>query len=547
MNSDGNKKVVYFGIDALEECLDTLWKRGFELVSIFTMQDDEYDRTGKIQKFANDNQIPLVLEPITAEMVSDFERAGVELFLVAGYAWKIPLSEKIRQINIHPAYLPVGRGSWPMPVAILKGLNSGVTLHKISEGFDEGDILIQEEIPVNAEDNLETLMDKIKQTSVKLLNAYLDHAEVIWDNAIPQKGGEYWREPADRERTFSTEDDSEKIDRILRAFYGYGSLCEGKGIPIEIVRGNWMLDKGNMKEKNPVIELQDGYVECKQWKLAFRPIQVQDKEQVERIRRKYQPELSDYTFALLYCWQEEMNLTIYLEEDFYVIQGKDYFFFPIGSEERIRGFIDGLLEMKVFPTFRFCDEKMLQFLSQNYQGKFGYEKTDGDCDYVVANQTINELKGSGFAKRRNAYSHYKKMTPAPSVEIITEDNLHQIKQISEMFLGADRLSEKRAIAHFKELDMIGIIVKEGETPVGFSLCSEKDKQTMQGHFMKCISRERGSKFFVMKACIDAFSDRFTYTNMEDDMGEEGLRNFKSSFEPQLVSSYTITFTEDKEL
>lgn len=546
-----NKKVVYFGIDALEDCLKTLCKRGYSVVSIFTMEDDEYDKTERIQIYANSNQIPLQLEPVTSEMVFDFEQDGVEMFLVAGYPWKIPVSDKIRQINIHPAYLPVGRGSWPMPTAILRGVNSGVTLHKLSEKFDEGDILLQEEILVTEQDNLETLTDKIKVLSVKLLNQYLDNPKEIWNKAAAQTQGEYWEEAQDEERTFSGEDDTVFVERILRAFYGYGSLCNYKGIPIEIIRGEVISDQGALEETGSitddhlVIPISDGYVICREWRLAFRSIGLKDKEKVENIRRKYQPELSDYTFALLYCWQEEMNLTIYLEEDFYVIRSADSFFFPIGSKERTRRFIDGLLDLGVHLKFQFCDEKMLQFLTENYTGKFQYKLIDGDCDYEVSNQTINELKGSAFAKRRNAYSHYKNGNQAPHVEVISEENMHLVKQVSEIFSGVDSVSEKKAIDDFKALDMIGIIVKEGEIPVGFSLCSLKDERTMQGHFMKCISRERGSKFFVMKSCIDAFSDRFVYTNMEDDMGQEGLRKYKSSFAPRLILSYTIEFTEEE--
>lgn len=554
MDSYCNKKVVYFGIDALEDCLTTLCERGYEIVSIFTMEDDEYDKTKKIQTYANSHHIPLHLEPVTSAMVSDFEQEGIEMFLVAGYPWKIPVSDSIRQINIHPAYLPVGRGSWPMPTAILRGLNSGVTLHKISPKFDEGDILLREEILVTGQDNLETLTDKIKVLSVKLLKQYLDNPEEIWNKAVVQTQGEYWKEAQDEERTFSSESAKGVVERILRAFYGYGSLCNYKGIPIEIIRGKVISDKKLLektakkeaiREDYLIIPISDGYVISKEWRLAFRSINLEDKELVENIRRKYQPELSDYTFALLYCWQEEMNLTIYLEKDFYAIRSTDSFFFPVGSKERTCRFIDGLLDLGIYPKFQFCDEKMLQFLTENYMGKFHYRLAEDDCDYEVSNQIINELKGSVFAKRRNAYSHYKNGNLCPHIEVISEENMYLVKQVSEMFQGADRLSEKRAIADFKALDMIGIIVKEGDIPIGFSLCSVKDEQTMQGHFMKCISGERGSKFFVMKACIDTFSDRFIYTNMEDDMGQEGLRKYKSSFAPRLILSYTIEFTEEE--
>ncbi len=278
--------------------------------------------------------------------------------------------------------------------------------------------------------------------------------------------------------------------------------------------------------------------------IAFRNIKLDDKEDVERIRLKYQPELSDYTFALLYCWQEEMELTIHIEEDFYVVKSREYFFFPIGQKKRVVKFVNELMEVGILPSFRFCDNKMLELIERNYSGRYEYFVSDNDSDYVVENKTINELLGSKFAKRRNEFSHYSNLSPKPCVEEISEKNIDSIALISKSLSGMDRKPEIKAIEHFFELDMIGIIVKRGKDYVGFSICSKKDEKTMQGHFMKSMSTEKGSKFFLMKSCIDAFSDRFDYTNMEDDMGKEGLRKFKSSFEEKIVSSYTIQFKKE---
>ena len=101
----------------------------------------------------------------------------------------------------------------------------------------------------------------------------------------------------------------------------------------------------------------------------FRKIELQDRENIETIRRKYQPMLSDYTFSLLYCWQEELKLSLYIEEEFFVIRGEDYYFFPIGEPNRVKEFIEG---------------------------KYEYQKADADSDYVLLNQTICELQGSRF-------------------------------------------------------------------------------------------------------------------------------------------------------
>lgn len=540
MNS--KKKVVYFGLDGLCACLELLEEEGYDVACICTMPDDSYDRTIRIQKYAGEHRIPCDTEKITKQKIEYFESIGVTLMIVAGYVWKIPVSKVIRQVNIHPAYLPVGRGSWPMPVAILKGTDSGVTLHKLSERLDEGDILLQERIAIKQNDHLESLMEKIEDTAVRLLEEFLAHEDTYWEKAYPQGKGEYWQEPQDEQRTFKLSDDEEKITRILRAFYGYGSLCNICGIPLEIIKGRVLTENVPAGKNELVIPLsENSCLHCEEWRMAFRKIRPEDKEKMEAIRAKYQPYLSDYTFALLYCWQGEMQLSVLLEDNFYVVCGKDYFFFPIGPEEKIKAFIDGLLMIGICPEFHFCDKKMLEWVEKNYEGRYQALEAWDDSDYVISNRMMKELPGKRFATRRNDYAHYCRQLPEPETEIITKENAWCLKKISELYAGEDKEPERIAIEHFFELGMMGIVVKRGTEYVGFSLCSQKDDKTMQGHFIKCIDPERGSKFYLIKSCSDTFSDRFDYTNMEDDMGEEGLRTFKSSFGGEVELSYTIRF------
>lgn len=238
----------------------------------------------------------------------------------------------------------------------------------MSAQFDAGDILLQEKIKIEQEDHLVTLLEKIKKVSVKLLSEYLSSPDEIWDHARVQGQGEYWEEPGDLERTFSLDDTVEKISTTLRAFYGYGSLCNLHGLPIEIVRGSVVNDNRNVNGKL-CIPIKERYLLCEEWRIPFRKIELQDRENIETIRRKYQPMLSDYTFSLLYCWQEELKLSLYIEEEFFVIRGEDYYFFPIGEPNRVKEFIEG---------------------------KYEYQKADVDSDYVLLNQTICELQGSRF-------------------------------------------------------------------------------------------------------------------------------------------------------
>ena len=128
-----NKKIIYFGLDELIGCLHLIKRRGFDIVKIFTFPDDGYDKTDMISAFAKENNIPVSYSKPTREELQSLYDGGVELMVVGGYIWKIPVIENMYQVNIHPAVLPIGRGPWPMPISILRGLDSGVSLHKLTD------------------------------------------------------------------------------------------------------------------------------------------------------------------------------------------------------------------------------------------------------------------------------------------------------------------------------------------------------------------------------------------------------------------------------
>ena len=71
-------------------------------------------------------------------------------FLISIYwPWLIPknlFSKFKNSINFHPSYLPVARGFYPHAHAIIKNLKWGVSLHKISDGIDKGNVWCQKKL-----------------------------------------------------------------------------------------------------------------------------------------------------------------------------------------------------------------------------------------------------------------------------------------------------------------------------------------------------------------------------------------------------------------
>ena len=85
-----------------------------------------------------------------------------------------------RMINIHPSLLPKygGQGMYGANVhrAVLAAgeTESGCTVHFVSEGIDEGPVILQRRVPVLPEDTAESLAERIrKEEHIALVEAVL--------------------------------------------------------------------------------------------------------------------------------------------------------------------------------------------------------------------------------------------------------------------------------------------------------------------------------------------------------------------------------------
>ncbi len=233
-------KIVYFGYDLFADCLSVIEELGIEIMAIYTFPTDGVcDFNDRVRAFAASRAIPCTVGRVTAEELSNLAARGCDWMVSAGYAYRIPVTpDGPRGVNLHPACLPIGRGPWPMPVTILRGLTeSGVTLHKLAPKFDRGDILIQTVFPLAEKETLPSLTAKLAAAAPVLLRSFFADPEVVWASGIPQAGGEYWPEPTPEEMTITPEHTAEEADRILRAFMGVGCYARGRdGVRIPVVR-----------------------------------------------------------------------------------------------------------------------------------------------------------------------------------------------------------------------------------------------------------------------------------------------------------------------
>lgn len=74
-------------------------------------------------------------------------------------------------VNTHPSYLPYNRGKNYNFWAIVEEVTFGVSLHKVTEEIDSGDILARKKIAYGWEDTGETLFYKAQKGMIKLFKS----------------------------------------------------------------------------------------------------------------------------------------------------------------------------------------------------------------------------------------------------------------------------------------------------------------------------------------------------------------------------------------
>jgi methionyl-tRNA formyltransferase len=89
----------------------------------------------------------------------------------------------IGSINVHPSLLPKYRGPAPIQWAIWNGeRQTGITIIKMSEKMDEGDILYQERFGIGTTEDAQVLSEKLSERTAGILPDFLSSIE---KNGLP--------------------------------------------------------------------------------------------------------------------------------------------------------------------------------------------------------------------------------------------------------------------------------------------------------------------------------------------------------------------------
>ena len=114
------------------------------------------------------------------QMIKLFESWRVDLIVLAGYmrVIKNPAAFPAPIINVHPSLLPKYKGLHAVEQAMEAGEDvTGCTVHYVNEELDGGEIILQKEVPILADDDVESLTKAIQRMEYAILPAAIEHVK----------------------------------------------------------------------------------------------------------------------------------------------------------------------------------------------------------------------------------------------------------------------------------------------------------------------------------------------------------------------------------
>ena len=225
-------KVVFLGTPELAAvALKKLIGSRHDVLAVVT-QPDKASGRGRSVKYSPVKETALeagipVLQPVSiknGDCKEEICALGADVFVVAAFSQLLPKwfleIPPYGCINIHPSLLPKYRGASPLRGPIIEGdADYGVTIMKMAERLDAGDILLQKAFPMGAKETIMTLTPKAAEIGAEMLLETLEGLESGTLEPVPQNDEEssYIRQLEKEDGRIHFENSAAQIERQIRA------------------------------------------------------------------------------------------------------------------------------------------------------------------------------------------------------------------------------------------------------------------------------------------------------------------------------------------
>lgn len=298
--------------------------------------------------------------------------------------------------------------------------------------------------------------------------------------------------------------------------------------------------------------------------IDFQRLKLTQMDEYNRILFSCPPRGCEYSFANLFLWGRQQVAFLHGCVAFFAhFYGRSVYPYPIGSGDRRAVLEEILLDAKergIPCRITGLTDADRAELEAWFPEKFLLRSNRDGYDYVYAIDDLADLKGRKFQKKRNHVNRFRSDHPHYEVQPLTACNLplaqhmvndwyaKRMKEDPEGDYLLENIALARAFQNYDWLHMDGIMLLDEGQVLAVTMGSQMSADTFDIHFEKAREDVDGAytavnqefaRYLRLKYPHIAFLDR------EDDMGLEGLRKAKLSYNPHhMVEKHWANLAED---
>ena len=284
--------------------------------------------------------------------------------------------------------------------------------------------------------------------------------------------------------------------------------------------------------------------------IDFQPLELAQKPRYDALLGCSGERGCEYSFANLYMWGRQRaafvngNLVLFSQYN-----RRSVYPFPVGCGD-LTATLEAIIhdaKARGIPC-RLCGltQANCETLETLFPGKFRFHHDRDSFDYIYDINHLADLPGRKFQRKRNHLNRFLQMHPDYRVEPITAENQPQVEAFVarwyELRLQEDphgdfhmeQAAFRKAMRHWEALEMEGLVLYDGGEMLAMTMGSRLSTCTFDEHFEKALDRNDGAYGAINREFARYLRDKYPalrWLNREDDMGLEGLRKAKLSYNP----------------
>lgn len=291
--------------------------------------------------------------------------------------------------------------------------------------------------------------------------------------------------------------------------------------------------------------------------LEFKKVSAKDFEKYNRYRALDKTDASEGVFATMFIWDKYYNMEIAENGEFlfirFNIKGKEpSYFFPIGKGNlslAIGELSEYALSRGERLNFRLVTVQNMKKLEQMFPERFSFTETRDSFDYVYLTEKMISLSGKKLHSKKNHLNYFVDNNEYEYIKVKDARLLGECAQKAYMLVDMktknlnsfEKGAMERYFRHYFDFNQTGAVIKVDGEIVAMSFGERLNRDTALIQIELADENYRGAYQAINKMfCENEWAD-CTYVNREEDMGIEGLRKAKKSYQPAyLVEKYYAT-------